>query len=661
MKNSFIILCLLVSNVLFGQLNQELTEDLASKMSKSECKQFYIADKYYSKQEFLLAIPLYDSLYKKHSDNIYLSYILGSCLTYDARNYTRSVSLIQAAESIKEQLLDYDYFAGRAFEVNDLYKEAIEKYEKYKLNPIGDELTAEVNHRINECENALALEKKGTNVKVTNIGLPINTAGSEYTPILPSNEKFIIYTYRGEKSIGGKQSAPNKTDDKNGIYFEDILLAGKDSNNNWVEPKPITEINTTGHDAAISISHDGQKLFIYRNVGLGMGDIFMSKLEGTTWTEPEKVKGINTNYWEGSVCLSSDEKIIYFSSERPGGFGGSDIYSARLQADSGWGQIENLGPEINTPFNEDAPFMHSDGRTLFFASTGHNSIGGYDIFRSELKQDKWETPYNVGKPVNTVQDDKFYVVSADGERGYYSSEKATGQGQQDIYLVEPGMFGKPSALVMVSGIVSYDQKPVKATISVRSKLTHNDFSGQFNSNSASGYYLVNLPSGNEYEITYNYLKTTVTKDVSTALVDSFSHLEINTELYSDEYIAQLKQKADTVKTTTAPVKTKLSNEELLAKYGDTVIDGLFYSVQIGAYKIGSNFNYAKLIGLPKVEQNIRADGITRFTTGKLNTLRKAYDLQKKLKKRHLSDAFIVATYKGERLYLEDLIPRQILK
>jgi hypothetical protein len=660
MRNSFIVLGLLLSNVLFGQLNRELTEELAMKLSKAECKQFSIADKYYSKQEFLLAIPLYDSLYKNHPD-IYLGYVLGSCLTYDAHHYTRSVSLIQAAEPIKENLLDYDYFMGRAYEVNDLYKEAIERYEKYKLNPIGEDLTEEVNHRINECKNAIELEKKGANVKVTNIGLPINTIGSEYTPILPSNEKFIIYTYRGEKSMGGKQSAPDKTDDKTGIYFEDIMLAGKDSNNNWIEPKPINEINTTGHDAAISISHDGQKLFIYRNVGLGMGDIFMSKLDGTTWSEPEKVKGINTNYWEGSVCLSPDEKVIYFSSERPGGYGGSDIYSARLLPDSTWGQVENLGPEINTALNEDAPFMHSDGKTMFFSSTGHNSIGGYDIFRSELKQDKWETPYNVGKPVNTVQDDKFYVVSADGQRGYYSSEKATGQGQQDIYLVEPGMFGKPSALVMVSGIVSYDRKPVKATISVRSKLTHNDFSGLFNSNSASGYYLVNLPSGNEYEISYTYLKTTVTKDISTALIDSFARLEINTDLYSDEYIAQLKQKADTTKAAPVAVKTNMSNEELVAKFGDTVIDSLFYSVQIGAYKISTNFNYAKLIGLPKVEQNIRADGITRFTTGKLSTLRKAYDLQKKLKKRHLTDAFIVATYKGERLYLEDLIARQILK
>ena len=498
--------------------------------------------------------------------------------------------------------------------------------------------------------------------KITNIGAPINTSGSEYTPVFPSNESFMVYTYRGEKSMGGKQILPNKVDEKNGVYFEDIMISYKNERNNWGEPIPINNINTNGHDAVVHISHDGQKLFIYRNVGVGSGDIFMSKLDGANWTVPEKIKGINSNFWEGSVCLFPDEKTICFSSERQGGVGGRDLYYAKLQPDGTWGDVKNFGPEINTKFDEDAPFIHSDGKTLFFSSNGHNTIGGYDIFRSELKNGSWTTPYNVGKPVNTSQDDKFYIVSSDGQRGYYSSEKKDGFGQQDIYTVEPGMFGKPTALVLVTGKVTFDNAHVKADILVRSKINRKDYSGTFNSNSVNGAYLVNLPSGNEYEIIYKYQGVTLTKDISTAKIDSFARLEIDAELFSDEY-----QKLNFAKVDSSAFKSEnisdlsLTNEQFLAKYGNSEIDSLFYTVQIGAYKIYENFNYSKLIGLPKALRKTFSDNITRFTIGSFKTLNETNAVLEKAKKNGIKDAFILAVYKGERYYFKELLNQGILK
>jgi hypothetical protein len=504
MKTKLIIFLLSLYNLTYSQINIELKEEHTSKWPLSERQKLNSADKYFSNQEYLFARPIYDSLYKKHKSNIYIGYLLGSCSVYDSRFQSNAESLIRAAESIKVRLQDYDYFLGRAYSVNDKFNEAIAQFEKYKLNNLDKDTKAEVEHQIAVCKSAISLENKSAVAKITNIGAPVNTAGSEYTPVFPSSENFMVFTYRGERSMGGKQILPNKADEKNGIYFEDVMMSQKNKNNQWSEPIPISSINTNGHDATVYISHDGQKLFIYRNVGVGSGDIFMSKLDGANWGIPEKVKGINSNFWEGSVCLSPDEKTIYFSSDRQGGLGGRDIYFAQLMPDGSWGNVKNLGPEINTKFDEDAPFVHSDGKTLFFASTGHNTIGGYDIFRSEFKQGAWSTPYNVGKPVNTSQDDKFYVVSSDGERGYYSSEKKDGFGQQDIYMVEPGLFGKPTALVLVTGYVTYDNAPVKADITVRSKINKKDFSGTFNSNSVNGGYLVNLPSGNEYEIVYKH-------------------------------------------------------------------------------------------------------------------------------------------------------------
>jgi hypothetical protein len=662
MKFKFLFILTLLSQLVYSQINIELKEEETKSWTLIDRQKLDNADKYFSNQEFLFARPIYDSLYKKHKSNIYIGYLLGSCSIFDPRYQVNSESLIKAATYIKSKLLDYDYYLGRAYLVNDKFTEAITQFEAYKLNPLDKDTKAEVDRQIYICKSSIALDKKGVVAKITNIGAPINTSGSEYTPVFPSNESFMVYTYRGEKSMGGKQTLPNKMDEKNGVYFEDIMISYKNERNNWGEPLPINNINTNGHDAVVHISHDGQKLFIYRNVGVGSGDIFMSKLDGANWTVPEKIKGINSNFWEGSVCLFPDEKTICFSSERQGGVGGRDLYYAKLQPDGTWGDVKNFGPEINTKFDEDAPFIHSDGKTLFFSSNGHNTIGGYDIFRSELKNGSWTTPYNVGKPVNTPQDDKFYIVSSDGQRGYYSSEKKDGFGQQDIYTVEPGMFGKPTALVLVTGKVSFDNAFVKADITVRSKINRKDYSGTFNSNSVNGAYLVNLPSGNEYEIIYKYQGTTLTKDISTAKIDSFARLEIDAELFSDEY-----QKLNFAKVDSSAFKSEnisdlsLTYEQFLAKYGNSEIDSLFYTVQIGAYKIYENFNYSKLIGLPKALRKTFSDNITRFTIGSFKTLNETNAVLEKAKKNGIKDAFILAVYKGERYYFKELLNQGILK
>ncbi|MBC7696357.1 MAG: PD40 domain-containing protein [Burkholderiales bacterium] len=662
MKNKVLLLILMLCNLLHSQINIDLKEENTSKWLLNERQKLNYADKYFSNQEYLFARPIYDSLYKKHKSNVYIGYLLGTCSVYDAKFQNVSESLIKAAESIKTKLPDYDYYLGKALLANEKCNEAIAQFEKYKMNPLNKDVKNEVEHQIAICKSAISLNNKSSVAKITNIGPPVNTAGSEYTPVFPSNESFMVFTYRGEKSMGGKQILPNRVDMKNGIYFEDVMISHKNNFNNWTEPIPITAINTNGHDAVVHISHDGQRLFTYRNIGVGSGDIYVSKLDGYNWGIPEKVKGINSNFWEGSVCLSPDEKTIYFSSDRQGGLGGRDIYFAQLLADGSWGNVKNLGPEINTSFDEDAPFIHADGKTLFFASTGHNTIGGYDVFRSELKLGKWTTPYNVGKPVNTAQDDKFYIVSSDGERGYYSTEKKDGKGLQDIYMVEPGLFGKPTSLVLVTGNVKYDNAPVKAEIFVRSKLNRKDFSGIFNSNSITGGYLVNLPSGNEYEIIYKYLNTTITKAISTAKIDSFAKIEIDAELFSVEYLRMNNTQIDSSAFQPDDLRPiGLTYEELLAKYGETVIDSLDYTVQIGAYKIFENFNYSKLIGLPKTLRRTLPDNITRFTLGSYTTLNETNAILSKAKKNGIKDAFVIAIYKGEKYYFQELLNQGILK
>jgi hypothetical protein len=392
-------------------------------------------------------------------------------------------------------------------------------------------------------------------------------------------------------------------------------------------------------------------------VALGGGDIFVSYLRGTEWSVPEKMKGINTNYWEGSVCFSPDEKFVYFASERPNGLGGRDIWFAQRLPDGTYGGVKNLGSTINTPFDEDAPFITADGKTMFFSSTGHNSTGGYDIFRSDLKNGKWGTPYNIGKPVNTNQDDKYYWVSADGQRGYYSSERKGGYGLQDIYLVEPSIFGKPSALIVLSGIVYFDDKPVEAEIKIRSKHGRKDYYGTFSSNSASGEYLLNIPSGNEFELKYTYKGMSIVENISTVTLDSFATLRADANLYSEDFIT--KTKIDTSQTKSDV--GALNFDDFMKKYGDLIADSISFKVQVGAYRLIDNFDFTKLLQLPPVRRQVYDDGITRFTLGEYKTLKQADVMCKQAKKVAIKDAFVIAFYKNKRLPFEDLIKGNYFK
>ena len=169
--------------------------------------------------------------------------------------------------------------------------------------------------------------------------------------------------------------------------------------------------------------------------------------------------------------------------------GGKDIYMATLQEDDSWGQIKNMGPKFNTEFDEDAPFIHANGNLLYFSSQGHNSMGGFDIFFSTLKDGKWGKPTNVGAPINTPNDDIFYVVSANGERAYFSSARKGGMGGQDIYVVQPGIYGKKPVLALIKGIVKNNGRFVEAKVKV-TNITTDESYGIYKGNANTGNYLI---------------------------------------------------------------------------------------------------------------------------------------------------------------------------
>jgi len=446
------------------------------------------------------ALKIFERLSINKPEDPYYNLMVGICYSYFKNKKEAALAKLLAVKASNPEFNEVDFYLGRAYAVNGRFDEAVSSYTGYlRTEGVSEEQKILARQNIIYCVNAQVYMEDTMEVEIVNIGAPINTDYSEYVPVITPDESMIIFTYRGSMSKGGLLSPTGKPDN-DGHYNEDIMVAYK-FGDEWLDPESIAEnINTVGHDASIAISTDGQRLFIYKQTKKGGGDIFSSDLKGEEWSKPKKLMGgVNSPAWEGSATLTSDGRMLYFSSSREGGYGGRDIYSAVLQADKTWGEINNLGSVINTPFDDDAPFIHPDKRTLYYSSKGHNSMGGYDIFYSYLTNEGWDEPENVGYPVNTIDDDRYYVLSADAKTGYYSTAGRSENGTHDIYTVSPGHFGKRPILALVVGVVQADGVLAEADITVTNEST-GELEGEFKSNSSSGKYMLALTPGNKYKI-----------------------------------------------------------------------------------------------------------------------------------------------------------------
>ncbi len=316
----------------------------------------------------------------------------GICYSYFKHRKEEALAMLLEVKSENAGFNEVNFYLGRAYAVNNRFDDAIAVYQEYlTAEGVEDSRKAEARQHIIYCENAKVYLQDSLEVEITNIGSPINTDHSEYVPVITPDESMMIFTYSGERSKGGLLGPTGKPD-PDGHYYEDVMISYK-LGDDWLEPESIADnVNDAGHNASIALSVDGQMLFVYKQSKADQGDIYVSSLVGDEWSKPERLKGeINSEFWEGSATLTSDGQTIYFSSEREGGFGGRDLYSASLQADESWGDIQNLGPVINTRFDDDAPFIHPDRRTMYFSSKGHKELKKLrenELSSSQLKKAK---------------------------------------------------------------------------------------------------------------------------------------------------------------------------------------------------------------------------------------------------------------------------------
>ncbi len=342
---------------------------------------------------------------------------------------------------------DIEYSIGRAYQYGLDFNRAIQYYNRYK-----DKLTKKANYQgkdkvdmatvdraIFECETGQEYVASPGNFSIVNMGREINSEFEDYAPVLNENEDEIVFTTRRrDDNLNQNVADDNKP-------FEDIFIATRSKNSPWSFAKNIgAPVNTSYHNSNLALSADGSTLFIVNDEG--GGDIFFSELTNGVWSEPAPLPGlINSSFAEKSITISSDEKTLYFSSNRPGGFGGLDLYKATKDTKGDWSNIKNLGPSINTDVDDDGPFIAYDGVTLYFSSKGHKGMGGFDVFKAvfDPKTNKWSDPENMGYPINTPDDDIYFVSSKDGKRQYYSSVREDGMGYTDIYMVTEPDPSKP--------------------------------------------------------------------------------------------------------------------------------------------------------------------------------------------------------------------------
>jgi len=476
-------------------------------------------------QDYKRALPVYIKLYRRYSGVPEYAFLTGMCYLNMPDQQENAIPYLEEAYKQKPSMRDMEYALGKAYFVNYRFGEAVNHLklalESKKTSGI---FIDEIPRLITHCKNGIEImaEYDERWYKLTNIGAPINTEFEEYVPLVAFDASSMIYTYRGKRSTGGMRNTYGELDPE-GMYFEDIFTSNR-VNDKWLEPDEIGGLlNTNWHDAAIAVSPDGQKLFVYKD--LRGGDIYVTKLTRKKWGAPVQLAGdINSKYWEGHASISVDGKTIYFSSDRPGGFGGKDIYKATLKDYDEWRDIENLGSKINTEFDDDSPFIHANGELLYFSSKGHNSMGGYDVFFSKSDKGKWQKPINIGHPVNTPNDDLYYMVTPSGEKAYFSSARQGGKGGQDLYEVVPGILGEKPALTVVKGVLTYNGRNTEAEIKV-TNTTSSESYGSYNSNQTSGNYLIALPQGSAYKLEY-MVKGNVVKTELINLTDLADYIEV---------------------------------------------------------------------------------------------------------------------------------------
>lgn len=466
-----------------------------STKSKKAIALYTEADNYRVRGQYNQAISLLQQAIEKDKNFVEAYYRLG--ITFKAmRDFNRSnlsfekgLSLTQNPKTQKGFFMDL----GDNYLRLGNYEEALKYFNHYlAAETMNKQRIALVELWKRNAEYGLRNKKIQSQFQPRQLNGTVNSFGLQYFPVLTADEQELIFTRR---------MGPGPDDD------EDLVVSKKDENGNWTTPVSISKnINSKFNEGTCTISADGRTLIFTSCIGrrgYGNCDLFYSRKVGDEWSYPVNIgPEINSSAWESQPSLSADGRVLYFISDRSGGIGGRDIYVSRKTVDGNWSKAEVMPQPINTPFDEISPFIHVNGRTLFYATNGKPGFGGFDIFRAEMADGKWEMPVNFGSPVNDHEDQFSLFITADGTRGYYSHEDGTRENSARLYeMTIPEELQIAYRSNFVKGIVK-DRKtgiPLQSHIELFD-LKKDELVSVVESDSVSGQYLMVLNAGSDYAL-----------------------------------------------------------------------------------------------------------------------------------------------------------------
>jgi len=519
-KTLLVVLIFNVS-VLFAQRRKAAVEDRPGNEK--------LAKDLFGMRNFREALDEYKLLYKKDSLNLTYNYRIGLCYLNTYTDRTKAIPYLEYAVKQPKVEIEAWYELGRCYQYNYRFDDAINAFKTYqKLQKAkSDKFTVPAHRQIEMCRNAMEFMKTPVNVSFHNLGDQINSPFPDFSPYVPADESFIVFSSKRDNNLG-------KLLDFDGFYTSDVYISSL-RNNLWGKAKSIgTIINSDLVEEVGGLSADGNVIFVYIDNYEGFNDVVWSTRKGRSFQKIAKISpGINSNALESSATISQDKETIIFSSERSDGYGGTDLYVSRKLRSGEWSPPQNLGNTLNTEYNEDFPNFSPDGKTLYFASQGHNSMGGYDLFKSEWDNttNSWTKPVNLGYPVNTPEDNMTISFSANGRYAYVAAFRPEGFGDLDIYkiifhdveppytIIKGNILNSDSSNIYsyvlpidnknehsglytnsVAEDINYNNRELNVKIKVYDK-SNNKLIGKYQPNKITGHYTIILPPG-EYTITF---------------------------------------------------------------------------------------------------------------------------------------------------------------
>ncbi|MCC5922755.1 MAG: PD40 domain-containing protein [Crocinitomicaceae bacterium] len=518
MKKVYLLFtALFFSAATFSQLSKEELNDLVENGSRAKLVENHSLLTFSGFHH--QANKVADRLIELDSENANFNYRKGFSLMNSSKDFRKSIPYLEKA--VQKINKNYDIASSRetaapveahfnlgvAYHLAVRLDEAIEQYEIFlEITKKKNEFRGEAKLRIQQCLVAKELLKENKfNFEIENIGKTINTAAPEYAPIVSLDGAALYFASR---RLRADSSNLDILEPGTALYPEDVYVSYLDFDGEFLPPSIMEFSKADRNEAPTAVSIDERLFYVFKD-HTGNGDIYHTNFQGSKFRELEwfDTPGVNTDFWEPHITVTQDGSEKYFVSDRPGGYGGRDIYKIVKQKDGTWSEPINLGPSINTEYDEDSPFIAVDNKTLYFSSNGPKSMGGFDVFMAKRSNTgEWGEPINLGAPLNSTGDDIYYTTTADGFTGYFSSFRPGGFGNIDIYRIKNTSLGIKNLAAIKGEIETIDDLdiPEDVAFTIRCLDCDEHFEIRIFPRLSDKTYYANLMPCHKYEMIFHH-------------------------------------------------------------------------------------------------------------------------------------------------------------